>query len=251
MSFVRFLFSFTGRFGRAQYWLSQMLQLLILLGLIVLMGMVLAVLGLRAGEASAAEDPIIFVIVVAYFWMLLASHAKRWHDLGRSGWWQLVALIPFGGIYVLVMCGCVRGDTGPNRYGPDPLADRDIRRYSDLINRNPGDASAHIARGTTRALTGQYDRAMEDFNAAIELDPNDPEAFNGRAYVHFRRGDLASAVADYDRAIALNPRNAEALFGRGALKLRTANKDGDNDIAAAKAIDPNIARRMAFLSISV
>jgi uncharacterized membrane protein YhaH (DUF805 family) len=252
MRVVKFLFSFSGRFGRGQYWLCQLLSLLIPFGLIVLMGILVAALGFRGGEASAAEDPIIFVTVVAYFWILLASHAKRWHDLGRSGWWQLVGLIPFGGIYVLVMCGCVRGDTGPNYYGPDPLADRDIREYSDLINRNPGNAAVRIARGTTLALAGRYDRAMEDFNAAIELSPKDDfEAFNGRAYVHFRLGDLASALADYDRAIALNPENAEALFGRGAVKLRMANKDGEGDIAAAKAIDPKIAERMAFLSISV
>lgn len=92
---------------------------------------------------------------------------------------------------------------------------------------------------------------MEDFNAAIAVNPKDPEAFNGRAYVHFRCGDLESAIADYDRAVVLNPKNAEALFGRGAVKLRMANKDGENDIMAAKAIDPNIAERMALLSISV
>lgn len=251
MRFIKFLFSFSGRFGRGQYWLCQFLSLLIPFGLIVLMGILFAALGFRGGEAAAAEDPFIFVTVVAYFWILLASHAKRWHDLGRSGWWQLVGLIPFGGIYVLVMCGCVRGDTGPNHYGPDPLADRDIREYSDLISSNPGNAAVRIARGTTLALAAQYDRAMADFNAAIELNPRDPEAFNGRAYVHFRRGDLQSALADYDQAIALNPENAEALFGRGVLKLRMANNDGENDIAAAKAIDLRIAERMAFLSISV
>jgi len=249
MRLVKYLFSFKGRFGRAQYWLSQVVQLLILFGLIILMAMLAAALGFRGGDAS--ENPVGVVIALTYFWMVLACHAKRWHDLGRSGWWQLVALIPFGGIYVLIMCGCVRGDTGPNHYGPDPLADSDVRKYSDLIRRNPSDAPARIARGTILALAGHYDRANEDFDAAIAVDPNDPEPFNGRAYVHFRLGDLASAVVDYDRAVALSPKNAEALFGRGALKLRMADEDGKNDIAAAKAIDPNIAKRMAFLSISV
>lgn len=248
MSFVKFFFSFEGRFGRGQYWACQVLQLVVILGFAVVVGMLFAAMGV---PASAAGDPIGIVMAFAYFWMVLASHAKRWHDLGRSGWWQLVALIPFGGIYVVVMCGFVRGDTGPNFYGSDPLADRDIREYSDVIDSNPRNARARIARGTTLALAGRYDRAMEDFNAAIELNPNDPEAFNGRAYVHFRLGDLASAVADYDRAVAVDPKNAEALFGRGVLKLRMANKDGESDIAAAKAIHPNIAERMAFLSISV
>ena len=247
MSPVKFFFSFQGRFGRGQYWLSQVLQLILILAFAVVMAMLFAAMGV---PASATGDPIGVVMVIGYVWMLLASHAKRWHDLGRSGWWQLVALIPFGGFYVVIMCGFVRGDTGPNRYGPDPLTDHDIREYSDLIRDHPKNAPARIARGTTLALAGRYDRAMEDFNAAIELNPDDAEAFTGRAYVHCRRGDLASAVADYDQALALDPQNAEALFGRGALRLRMANKDGESDIAAAKTIDPNIAGKMAFLSIS-
>jgi tetratricopeptide (TPR) repeat protein len=217
----------------------------------IIMAMLLAAAGLSRGEDTVFTQAISILLVLTYFWMLLASHCKRWHDLGRSGWWQLVALIPFGGLYELILCGCIRGDTGPNRYGPDPLADHDIREYSKDISFNPNDALARVARGTALALKGEYDRAMADLDAAVGLNPNDHEAFNSRAYVHFRLGHLESAIADYDRAVALNPKSAEALFGRGVLKLRMANQDGGPDVVAAKAIDPNIAERMALLSLSV
>ena len=47
---------------------------------------------------------------------------KRWHDLDRSGWWVLVNLIPgLGGLYTLIMCGLIKGTSGPNKFGPDPL----------------------------------------------------------------------------------------------------------------------------------
>jgi len=250
MSVLQFFFSFTGRIGRAQYWLSQILLLVILFGLMLIMGVVLAAAGLGKPDDSPGGNAIGIAIVLVYFWMLLATHCKRWHDLGCSGWWQLVALIPFGGFYELIMCGFIRGDIGPNRYGADPLADSDIRKYSHRIDVNPNDALTRVARGTTLALGGKYDRAMADLDAAIGLNPNDHEAFNSRAYVHFRRGDLASAIADYDRAAALNPKSAEALFGRGALKARMGNPDGNHDVIAAIAIDPNIAAKMALLSIS-
>jgi uncharacterized membrane protein YhaH (DUF805 family) len=36
--------------------------------------------------------------IVPAIWVRLALIAKRWHDLGRSGWWTLISVLPFGGI---------------------------------------------------------------------------------------------------------------------------------------------------------
>jgi hypothetical protein len=50
----------------------------------------------------------------------LAAVVRRLHDTGRSGWWWLITLIPLvGGIWMLVLL-CLDGQTGPNRFGPDP-----------------------------------------------------------------------------------------------------------------------------------
>lgn len=53
----------------------------------------------------------------------LAGAAKRLHDRDRSGWFQLIVLIPLtGAIWLGVEIGFLRGTFGPNRFGPDPLA---------------------------------------------------------------------------------------------------------------------------------
>lgn len=46
-------------------------------------------------------------------WWFLGSGAKRCHDLGRSGFYQL---IPFYGLVMLSL----EGDVGDNEYGPNP-----------------------------------------------------------------------------------------------------------------------------------
>lgn len=47
---------------------------------------------------------------------------KRWHDHDKSGWWFLLSFVPYlGGLVSFVICGCLRGTRGPNRYGPDPV----------------------------------------------------------------------------------------------------------------------------------
>ena len=51
----------------------------------------------------------------------LAVGARRLHDIGRTGWWQLLTLTLVG-VILLVIWSLMRGTDGPNRFGPDPLA---------------------------------------------------------------------------------------------------------------------------------
>lgn len=48
-----------------------------------------------------------------------AVTARRLHDTGHSGWWQLFNLVPFG--FILIIIWCVQdSDPGANEYGPNP-----------------------------------------------------------------------------------------------------------------------------------
>lgn len=47
---------------------------------------------------------------------------RRLHDLGRTGWFWLLIWFPFVNLALLVYAFCFKGTTGPNRFGPDPLA---------------------------------------------------------------------------------------------------------------------------------
>lgn len=43
---------------------------------------------------------------------------RRWHDLNKSGWFVLSELL----ILPIFYFWFAKGTTGPNKYGPDPLA---------------------------------------------------------------------------------------------------------------------------------
>ncbi len=48
--------------------------------------------------------------------------ARRLHDTGRSGWWQLLGLIPIAGLIVLIVWWAKEGEPEPNTWGPNPWA---------------------------------------------------------------------------------------------------------------------------------
>ena len=54
-----------------------------------------------------------FVLLIIAYWILFPQGAKRCHDLGRNGWWQI---IPFYGFWLLF----AKGDDEENKYGARP-----------------------------------------------------------------------------------------------------------------------------------
>lgn len=112
------LFSFSGRRNRKSFILFTIISMAALLGL--WFGISLIV--------GNDEPPILLIIVGSLLTaaILVADSAvsvQRIHDFGWSGWTVLISLLPVvGWIFDLALC-CVPGTHGPNKYGPDPLAD--------------------------------------------------------------------------------------------------------------------------------
>jgi uncharacterized membrane protein YhaH (DUF805 family) len=111
---LRVFFSLRGRVSRRQFWLYGVLALI---GFAVLGH---ALLGI-ARVSSRNADLIVNLLLV---WPALAVSVKRWHDRDKSGWWVLLNLLPvIGWLWALIDNGFLRGTSGPNRFGEDPLAD--------------------------------------------------------------------------------------------------------------------------------
>ncbi len=120
------LFSFQGRVNRAKFWLVN-------IGLCVVEAIVFGIAGggaMMSGDPTAVDMSSLGVMgiigllfFIVFFWIGLAVAVKRWHDRGKSGWWVLIALVPvIGGLWYLIECGFLKGTTGANTYGADPLA---------------------------------------------------------------------------------------------------------------------------------
>jgi uncharacterized membrane protein YhaH (DUF805 family) len=99
---------FTGRAGRAEYWWFFLANLIVAL--------VLALL-------SRASVIFLILYVIYGVGVLVPSIAvgvRRLHDTDKSGWFMLIALIPFVGYIILLVLLAMEGTPGSNRYGPPP-----------------------------------------------------------------------------------------------------------------------------------
>lgn len=94
-------FSFKGRIRRTEYGLS-----------FIIFSIPTAIINL-IGEESDGNVAIIYLAYIPLYWFFLAQGAKRCHDRGNSGWFQL---IPFYGLWMLF----ADSDNGINEYGPNP-----------------------------------------------------------------------------------------------------------------------------------
>jgi uncharacterized membrane protein YhaH (DUF805 family) len=108
--------TFDGRAPRSEFWFWVLFTVLASAAA----GIVDRVLGLNFLEDSAGPFAALFNLLVLI--PSLAVGARRLHDIDRSGWWQLLGLVPVIGWIVLVVFFVTRGTAGSNRFGPDPLA---------------------------------------------------------------------------------------------------------------------------------
>ncbi|KAB2333307.1 DUF805 domain-containing protein [Cytobacillus depressus] len=51
---------------------------------------------------------------------MLIAVARRLHDIGKSGWWHLIGLIPLVGLIILIILFCQNSEQYENKYGPNP-----------------------------------------------------------------------------------------------------------------------------------
>ena len=131
--------------------------------------------------------------------------------------------------------------------GNIPLALADFDQVVSLASATP---MGWNNRCRARAISGDLDGALADCNQAIKLSAvfvnhmeksGEVSAIGDRALVQLKAGHFDLAVSDYDKALALTPKSAEVLYGRGTAKLKSGDKSGDADVAAAKKIKADIA----------
>lgn len=152
------------------------------------------------------------------------------------------------------------GHLGSFKYWPVPFLHRAIL-YASMGKYDEAMADADKAVGMRQsgpdalgvrcwvhALAGKgLDAGLADCNAALEGKPSDRAGIlDSKGLILFKLGRMPEALAAYSDAVAANGQQAPSLYMRGVIKKLTGNAaGGDADIAAATAIDADVAGRVA------
>ena len=110
-------FNFTDRSRRSEYWYFTLF--LVLTGFVVTM-VDIGVLGYAPEEIGPTSG----LFTLATLIPGAAVSVRRLHDMGRSGWFLLLALVPIIGWIVLIYWCCQPSASGSNRFGDAPLRAR-------------------------------------------------------------------------------------------------------------------------------
>ena len=103
---------FSGRARRKEYWLFILLSWLLYIAAGILDGL----------EGTAEESSELWETLVTLALLVpgLAVTIRRLHDIGKSGWWLLLWLVPIIGVIVLFVFSLMDSQPGDNQYGPNP-----------------------------------------------------------------------------------------------------------------------------------
>lgn len=149
-------FSFDGRIRRTEYGVSIIIYA-------VIATIINAIIGASNGDAA-----ILGLAYIPMLWFLWAQGAKRCHDVGNSGWWQL---IPLYGFWLLFQ----DGQHGENQYGENPKGIGN-NNQSLLTNQNQYNNNNNTQSGYQGGYSGGHNNPTTNYSST--QNPSNTDGYN-------------------------------------------------------------------------
>lgn len=108
-------FNFSGRARRKEYWIFTLVH-----------SVIFWVIPMFVAYFFQDSEIIVGIFGLLYLVFILGTiipvisiNVRRLHDIGKSGWWYLIILIPIVGGILLLVFACIESEQD-NKYGPNP-----------------------------------------------------------------------------------------------------------------------------------
>ncbi len=114
--------NFSGRARRSEYWYFVLFNLIFAIVAALLDNLLGSTFTMNfgTGPVSSLYGYIYMLYAIAVFIPGLAVLVRRLHDVGKSGWFFFIVLIPLAGVIWLLVLLFTDSQVGPNKYGPNP-----------------------------------------------------------------------------------------------------------------------------------
>lgn len=110
---------FSGRASRSEFWWWVLFTLIVIAATRLIDGAIVGpMLGFDSFQSEAGQ-PLSLLVSLALLLPSIAVAARRLHDIGRSGWWLLIGLVPLIGWLVLIYFYIQPSDETNSHGSPD------------------------------------------------------------------------------------------------------------------------------------
>lgn len=115
--------------------------------------------------------PIVNIVLALVFLLpSLAVQVRRLHDIGRSGWWWFIGMVPIIGGIVLLVFYLTDSQTGENQYGPNP---KEVRAQKKLEKAQAAQERKVQAAKEREAQAAQEIQAFQEAPAQVGMEAED------------------------------------------------------------------------------
>ncbi len=94
---------FSGRASRSEFWWFNLFVIIV------------------SVAAASVSDVLYALVALGTLLPVIAVATRRLHDVNKSGWWQLICLVPIIGFIIAIVWLAQAGEAGENRFGPRAL----------------------------------------------------------------------------------------------------------------------------------
>jgi tetratricopeptide (TPR) repeat protein len=116
-----------------------------------------------------------------------------------------------------------------------------IASCTQILQTNPADFNALANRGVGFRVSGEYDRAIADFDAAVGINPDIAGLYLERGLAYEAKGEHLPAIRDFSAAIERKFDLAQAHFGRAMAYQANGQRDRSIvDMNNAMKLDRNL-----------
>lgn len=117
--------NFRDRARRKEYW-GYFLFYYIAAAAVFLLGLLIdqAIMPFDQGGAPYVTATVVILFFVATLVPTIAMQVRRQHDIGLSGWFYLLFLVPYIGGLILLVFGFIPSQPHENKWGPIPFGIR-------------------------------------------------------------------------------------------------------------------------------
>ena len=108
--FIANYFNFSGRASRSEYWWFYLFTVLMSWGSTL-------VSAAMFNYGDPMGDILPSIVSLAFIIPAFAAGSRRLHDIGKSGWWQLLYLLPIIGWILLIIWFATKTKVDEEKYG--------------------------------------------------------------------------------------------------------------------------------------